>query len=192
VHAAVAQLFGGENGVETELAPLVTKIVTDTTLTAEVRGQVLSAVGRISGEQGLAAATTIFARVNPPIPAASAPAAPGAAPAATTPSPMNPVEMAWRRFVGARERTWQLDKFAALARSDDPAQRVLGYAVLAGSVRNPRFTPEFVRNFVQPVIAAAWSDPAAATSLAQAIRIMHLDTQYAEQLKKTAGTTGGQ
>jgi predicted NAD/FAD-binding protein len=105
---------------------------------------------------------------------------------------MNRVEVAWRKFVTARERTWQLEKFAALAHSDDPAQRVLGYAVLAGSVRNPRFTPEFVRNFVQPLIQAAWSDPAAATSLAQAIRIMHLDTQYAEQLKKTAGATGGQ
>ena len=195
VHAAVAQLFAGENGIDAELAPLVTRIVTDTTLTAELRGQVLTAVGRISGEQGLAAATTIFARVNPAVPApvAAAPSAPGAAPAGapTTPTPMNPVEVAWRKFVTARERTWQLDKFAALAHSDDPAQRVLGYAVLAGSVRNPRFTPEFVRNFVQPVIQGAWSDPAAATSLAQAIRIMHLDTQYAEQLKKTAGATGG-
>ena len=103
---------------------------------------------------------------------------------------MNPVEMAWRRFVGARERTWQLEKFSALAHSDDPAQRVLGYAVLVQSVRNPRFTPEFVRNYVQPVLRAAWSDPTAAPSLAQAIRIMHLDTQYAEQLK-AAGTTGG-
>ena len=195
VHVAVAQLFAGENGIDAELAPLVTRIVTDTTLTAELRGQVLAAVGRISGEQGLAAATTIFARVNPAVPApvAAAPTAPGAAPAGapTTQTPMNPVEVAWRRFVTARERTWQLEKFAALARSDDPAQRVLGYAVLAGSVRNPRFTPEFVRNFVQPVIQAAWSDPAAATSLAQAIRIMRLDTQYAEQLKKTPGTTGG-
>lgn len=195
MHAAVAQLLAGENGVVTELAPLVTKVVTDTTLSAETRGQVLAAVGRISGEQGLAAATTVFARVNPaiPAPAAAPAAAPGAAPAGApaTQTPMNPVEVAWRRFVTARERTWQLDKFAALAHSDDPAQRVLGYAVLAGSVRNPRYTPEFVRNFVQPVIQSAWSDPAAATSLAQAIRIMHLDTQYAEQLKKTAGATGG-
>jgi hypothetical protein len=96
---------------------------------------------------------------------------------------MNPVELAWRRFVGARERTWQLEKFAALAHSDDPAQRVLGYAVLVQSVRNPRFTPETVRTFVRPVLDAAWADPAAAPSLVQAIHIMRLDTQYTEQLK---------
>jgi hypothetical protein len=96
---------------------------------------------------------------------------------------MDPVEAAWRRFVGARERTFQLDKMVALTRSDDPAQRVLGYAVLVQSVRNPRYTPEFVRNTVAPVLAAAWSDPAASASLVQAIRVMHVDAQYAEQLK---------
>ena len=106
----------------------------------------------------------------------------GAAAGAAPPT-MNPVETAWRRFVGARERTWQLEKFAELARSGDPSQRVLGYAVLVQSVRNPRFTPETVRTFVQPVLAKAWSDPAAAASLVQAIHVMRLDNQYAEQLK---------
>ncbi|HEX2779838.1 MAG TPA: hypothetical protein VHM30_10085, partial [Gemmatimonadaceae bacterium] len=146
----------------------------------------LAAAGRISGEQGLAAATTIFARVNPavPPPAAPAPATPAATPgAAPAQQTVNPVDLAWRRFVGARERTWQLDKFAALAKSDDPAQRVLGYAVLAQSVRNPRFTPEFVSNFVRPVLDAAWADPSAVPSLVQAVRIMRLDAQYAAQLK---------
>jgi hypothetical protein len=51
------------------------------------------------------------------------------------------------------------------------------------SVRNPRYTPEFVRNAVQPVLSSAWSDPAAAASLVQAIRIMRVDAQYADQLK---------
>ena len=215
MHNAVAQLLAGENGISVELAPLVTRIVTDTTLTAETRGQVLAAVGRISGEQGLAAATTIFARVNPPIPPPPVAAAPAVASAAKSPAPMpaagmpaatttaaapamappapvmtNPVELAWRRFVGARERTWQLEKFSALAHSEDPAQRVLGYAVLVQSVRNPRFTPEFVSNFVKPVLDAAWSDPTAAASLIQAIRIMRVDTQYAEQLR-VHGTNGG-
>ena len=196
-HAAVAQLLAGENGLAIELAPLVTRIATDTTLTAETRGQVLAAVGRISGEQGLTTATTIFARVNPAVPApvAAAPAptsaAPGATPAGPTAQVMpNPVELAWRRFVGARERTWQLEKFAALAHSDDPAQRVLGYSVLVGSVRNPRYTPEFVSNFVKPVLQAAWSDPTAAASLVQAIHIMRVDTQYADQIK-ALGNTGG-
>ena len=212
MHNAVALLLAGENGISLDLAPLVTRIVSDTTLTAETRGQVLAAVGRISGEQGLAAATTIFARVNPPTPppmaatptvaAATTPPVPAsgtppaAAPAATstmappTPVMTNPVELAWRRFVGARERTWQLEKFSALAHSEDPAQRVLGYAVLVQSVRNPRYTPEFVSNFVKPVLDAAWSAPTSAASLVQAIRIMRVDTQYAEQLKMH-GTNGG-
>ena len=188
MHAAVAQLIAGENGLAVELAPLVTRIVVDTTLSAETRGQVLAAAGRISGDKGLAAATTIFARVNP-VPArvaqAGAPAAAQPTPAATT-----PVELAWRRFVGARERTWQLEKFAALAHGDDPAQRVLGYAVLVQAVRNPRFTPETVTTFVRPVLDAAWADAAAVPSLVQAVHIMRVDAQYAEQLK--AHEHGGQ
>ena len=191
MHGAVAQLFAGENGLAIELAPLVTRIATDSTLTAETRGQVLAAVGRISGDNGLAAATTIFARVNPAAPTATsiaappatAPSAPAAGAAPPTPTVMNPVELSWRRFVGARERTWQLDKFVALAHGNDAAQRVLGYAVLVQSVRNPRFTPETVRTFVKPVLDAAWTDPTAAQSLVQAIHIMRVDSQYAELLK---------
>ncbi|HEX8848784.1 MAG TPA: hypothetical protein VF761_04550 [Gemmatimonadaceae bacterium] len=189
-HAAVAKLLAGENGFSTELAPLVTRVVTDTTLPADVRGQVLMAAGRISGEQGLPAAELIFARVNP-LPPAPVKDSAAAAAAAATPAPANPVEMAWKRFVGARERTWQLEKFAQLAKSSDPAQRVLGYSVLVQSVRNPRWTPEFVSNFVQPVLAAAWSDPTATASLVQAIRIMRVDAQYADQLKAHAGQPGG-
>ena len=186
LHSAVAQLLAGENGFATELAPLVTRAVTDTTLPADARGQVLMAAGRISGEQGLPAAELIFSRVNPRPPAPADASAPPATPGAS-----NPVETAWKRFVGARERTWQLEKFAALAKSDDPAQRVLGYSVLVQSVRNPRWTPEFVSNFVQPVLASAWSDPTATASLVQAIRIMRVDAQYAEQLKSHAGQAGG-
>ena len=181
-HAAVAQLLAGENGLTTELASLATQVVTDTTLSAEVRGQVLSAAGRISGDQGLPAAIAIFARVSPAAPAPMTAAAAAAA-GPPTPAAANPVDIAWRRFVGARERTFQLEKFIALARSDDPAQRRLGYAVLVQSVRNPRYTPEFVSNAVRPVLAAAWSDPAASASLVQAIRIMRVDAQYADQLK---------
>ena len=55
--------------------------------------------------------------------------------------------------------------------------------LLVQSVRNPRYTPEFVTNAVQPVLAAAWSDPAASASLVQAIRIMRVDAQYADRLK---------
>ena len=182
LHTAVAQLFGGENGLATELAPLATKIISDTTLSPEIRGNALAAVGRISGDQGLPAAITVFAQVTPSAPPAMTPAAAAAA-GPPTPAAANPVDLAWRRFIGARERTFQLDKFIALAHSSDPAERRLGYAVLVQSVRNPRYTPEFVRNAVQPVLSSAWSDPAAAASLVQAIRIMRVDAQYADQLK---------
>jgi putative membrane-bound dehydrogenase-like protein len=190
-HTAVAQLFGGENGLATELAPLATKIISDTTLSAEVRGQALAAVGRISGDQGLPAAIAVFSQVTPSAPVAMTPAAAAAA-GPPTPAAANPVDLAWRRFIGARERTFQLDKFIALAHSSDPAERRLGYSVLVQSVRNPRYTPEFVRNAVAPVLSSAWSDPAAAASLVQAIRIMRVDAQYADQLKAYDSHGGGQ
>ncbi|MFL5563157.1 MAG: hypothetical protein ACJ79K_16955 [Gemmatimonadaceae bacterium] len=188
-HAAVAQLIGGENGISTELAPLATKIISDTTLSAELRGQALAAVGRISGDQGLPAAIAVFAQVTPAAPPVLTPAAAAAA-GPPTPTAANPVDLAWRRFIGARERTFQLDKFIALAHSSDPAERRLGYSVLVQTVRNPRYTPEFVRNAVQPVLSAAWQDPTASASLVQAIRIMHVDAQYADQLK-TYDSHGG-
>jgi hypothetical protein len=90
--------------------------------------------------------------------------------------------MAWRRFVGARERNQELDFFADLAAASDPAQRTLAFAVLAQAARNPR-SPQGVREKVQSVFAEAWKNPAVAQNLADAIRIMRLESQYAEQLK---------
>jgi hypothetical protein len=52
---------------------------------------------------------------------------------------------------------------------------------LIQSIRTPR-TPAPVREKVAPVIEAAWSDPASAPSLVQAISLMRLESQYTEKL----------
>ena len=48
-------------------------------------------------------------------------------------------------------------------------------------VRTPR-TPQAVRDRVAPVIDAAWTDPASAPSLVQAVSLMHLESQYGDKL----------
>ena len=75
----------------------------------------------------------------------------------------------------------ELDHFINIARTAPPAQRTLAYAVLLQSVRTRR-TPPPIREKVVPVIEAAWSDPASAPSLVQAIGIMRLEAQYSEKL----------
>ena len=105
------------------------------------------------------------------------PGAAGGAQGATS-----PVEVAWRRFVGERRRAEDLDYFINLARTGQPAQRTLAYAVLVQSIRSPR-APAPVRDKVKPVIDAAWSDPASTSSLVQAITLMRLEGQYTEQLQ---------
>ena len=74
-----------------------------------------------------------------------------------------------------------LDYFITMARSGQPASRTLAFAVLAQSIRAPR-TPPAVREKVAPVIDAAWSDPASAPNLVQAIGVMRLESQYTEKL----------
>ena len=68
-----------------------------------------------------------------------------------------------------------------MARTGQAEQRTLAYAVLVQSVRSTR-TPAPVREKVNPVIASAWTNPASAPSLVQAITSMRLESQYAEQL----------
>jgi hypothetical protein len=75
----------------------------------------------------------------------------------------------------------EIDYFVTMARATEPSQRTLAYAVLLQSVRSPR-TPPAVREKVTPVIEAAWTDPASAPSLVQAITLMRLESQYAEKL----------
>ena len=91
-------------------------------------------------------------------------------------------------------RAGQLDYFVDLARTaKEPAQRTLAYAVLLQAARNQR-GPATVREKIAPVIDAAWVDPALTPSLVDAIAIMRVESQYAQQLDayraKQAAKTG--
>lgn len=169
LHAAVARLVAGEREVDPALLPLVRSAALDGALEAEVRGQLLTAVIGMEGEEALTAAIELFAQVNPH----GSAGVPG------------PVEMAWRRFVGDRQRQDQVDRFIGLSRDGSAAERTLAYAVLAQSIRSSR-TPEEVRERVTPVIDAAWGDEEAAARLVDAIELMRLESQYEAQLQSRA------
>lgn len=165
LHAAVAQLIAAEQDLPSALQPLIRTSALDASLPAEVRGQLLDAVAAMNGDEGLELAVELFAQVNP--------SAEAGVP--------NPVEVSWRRFVGDRQRIQQLDRFITAVQSGSDAERTLGYAVLAQSIRSSR-TPEDVLQRVTPVIDSAWTDAEAAPRLVEAISIMRLDSQYEEQL----------
>jgi len=181
LHAAVAELLAGEATFEAPALALARTAVLDTTLAAATRGKLLTAIAAIPGDAGRDASTEIFARLTPrapapgaAVPAASQPPGPGAG--------GDPVEAAWRRWVGERLRAGQLDYFVDLARTaKEPARRTLAYAVLLQTARNQR-APAAIREKVVPVIDAAWSDPSAAPSLVDAIAIMRVESQYTQQL----------
>jgi hypothetical protein len=194
LHAAVAELLAGEPSFEAPTLALARTAVLDTTLAAATRAKLLTALAAMTGDAGRDAATEIFARLAP------RPGASGAAPAAAPPGAPgataggDPIEAAWRSWVGQRQRAGQLDYFVELARSaKEPAQRTLAYAVLLQTARNQR-APAAIREKVVPVIDAAWSDASAAPSLVDAIRIMRVESQYAQQLEaykaKQAAKTG--
>jgi len=178
LHEAVARALAQESALPASYVPLARRAVLDTSLPVEVRAQVLNAVAATPGTP--ANAVGIVALVNPAVPKS----AEGAVPASAAPAG-DPIELAWRRFVGARDRSQQIDFFADLAASNDAAQRTLAFAVLVQASRNPR-AQQSVRDQVQRVLATAWSNPVVARNLADAIRIMRLENQYAEQLKALA------
>ena len=124
----------------------------------------------MAGPSSLDASVDIFAQVNP------------------TPGTAEAVDAAWRRFVGDRRRSQDLDYFIRLARQGPQAQRTVAFAVLAQAVRGAR-TPQPVKDKVTPVIDAGWSDPASAPSLVQAIMAMRLQSQYEERLKAYGAST---
>jgi len=104
-------------------------------------------------------------------------------PRAGAPTSNDPIEAAWRRWVGERLRNGQLDYFVDLARSaNDPAQRTLAYAVLLQGARNQR-APAAMREKIAPVLEAAWADPALTPRLVDAISIMRVEGQYGPQLE---------
>ena len=168
LHVAVARTLGQESALPASFAPLVRRGVLDGSLPAEVRAQLVNGIAATGGAPG--PAVEIISLVNPAVPKPGEPAS------------VDPLDVAWRRFVGARERNQQIDWFADAATSTDAAQRTLAFAVLVQAVRNPR-AASAVRETVQRVLAAAWGNPASARNLADAIRIMRVESQYAEQLK---------
>ncbi|HEU4719954.1 MAG TPA: hypothetical protein VFS59_01220 [Gemmatimonadaceae bacterium] len=171
--AAVAELLAGETKLDAPALALVRTAVFDTTLAAAVRARLLTAVAGTPGDAGRDASVELFARLMP----RATPAAP-AAPVAN-----DPIEAAWRRWVGERLRANQLDYFVDLARTaQDPARRTLAYAVLLQGARNPR-APAAVREKITPVLEAAWADAALAPRLVDAITIMRVESQYQQQLE---------
>ena len=192
VHGAVAQLLAGESMLGSGAMPLARTAVLDVNLDPKIRGTLLTTISQVPGQQALDAAAEVFSRLNP-LPGMPA-AATAASAASASPTPpagatargpgaasSDPIEAAWRRFVGDRRRMGELDYFINMSRTAQPSQRTLAYAVLMQSIRTPR-TPPAVREKVAPVIDAAWSDPASAPSLVQAITLMRMESQYAEKL----------
>ncbi|HUQ02579.1 MAG TPA: hypothetical protein VM261_08800 [Kofleriaceae bacterium] len=190
LHTAVAELLAGETTFEAPTLALARTAVLDTTLAAATRAKLLTALAAMPGDAGRDAATAVFARLTPragaptPAMAGAQPAAAGAQPGTTAPGAGgDPIEAAWRTWVGGRLRANQLDYFVDLARSaQDPAQRTLAYAVLLQGVRNPR-APAAIKEKITPVLDAAWADPAIAPRLVDAITIMRVESQYGPQLE---------
>lgn len=183
LHAAVVQLLAGESVLGASALPLAKRAALDATLDPKIRGSLLVAIAQAPGQPALDAAAEVFALVNPASPVvvtATTPAAASPTPAAPAAS-ADPVEAAWRRFVGDRRRMTELDYFITMARGASPAQRTLAYAVLLQSIRSPR-VPAAVREKVLPVIDAGWTDTASTPSLVQAVGLMHLEGQYGDKL----------
>jgi len=174
-HSGVGELLAGETNFGPQTLPLVRAAVMDATLDAALRGKLLTALSQMPGDAGRDVGTAVFAQLNPK---AGAPNVTGASPAPST----DQIEAAWRRWVGDRNRFAQIDYFIDQAKTGDPARRTLAYAVLLQSVRTPR-TPAAIRDKVTPVIDAAWTDPAAAPRLVDAIAIMRVESQYAQKLQ---------
>lgn len=196
MHGAVAQLLAGESTLGTGAIPLARNAVLDIQLDPAIRGSLLTAISQAPGQSALDMASEVFSRLNPVpgLPAAATTAS--AASAAPTPAAgatatgraaangmgsTDPVEAAWRRYVGDRRRMGELDYFITMSKTSQPSQRVLAYAVLMQSIRAPR-TPPAVREKVMPVLDAAWGDPASAPSLVQAVVLMRMEAQYTDRI----------
>jgi hypothetical protein len=177
LHAAVAELLAGEPSFGAQTLPLARAAALDTTLAPEVRGRLVSAFAQLPGDAGRDAAIALFSQVTPRPVASPTPAG--------TPGP---VEAAWRRYVGDFQRIGQLDYFITLANGNDPAQRTLADAVLVQIARTASRMAMLasMRQKVDPVIDAAWSDPAKRASLVDAIHVMRAESLYADKLKQVS------
>ena len=196
MHGAVAQMLAGESTLGAGAIPLARNAVLDIQLDPAIRASLLTSIAQAPGQSALDMASEVFSRLNP-VPglpaAATAAAAASAAPtapagatatgraAANGMGSADPVETAWRRYVGDRRRMGELDYFITMSKTAQPSQRVLAFAVLVQSIRAPR-TPPAVREKVTTALEAAWADPASAPSLVQAIVLMRLEGQYIDRM----------
>ena len=174
LHGAVAELLAGETALSPAGIVLAKNAALDPSLDPKIRGSLLTSIGAGVGQASLEVAVDVLSKITPTIPGA-APAGPGAAAAG------DPVEAAWRRFVGDRRRQTELDYFITVAKTGQPSQRALAYAVLLQSIRAQRVPPA-VRDKVAPVIDAAFTDASSAPILVQAIIVMRVEAQYTEKL----------
>lgn len=164
---AIAELLAGEPAVLDGSLALVSALATDASIADETRAALLANVTAIPGRAGLDASTSLLANFTPAITPAGTP--PGA------------LDGAWRRYVGDRRRTTELDYFIELSRAATPDARVLGFAVLLQAVRGNR-APAAITDKVQPVLTAAWKSVAASPDLVRAVRVMRLESAYTEHL----------
>ena len=171
MRAAVAQLIAGESAMPEGGLPLARQAALDTKIAEDVRGKLLNMLAALPARAGLDAVTPVLASLTP-----------AASPAGT---PAAPVEAAWRRFVGDRRRLNELDYFIDLSRGATSDARTLGFAVLLQSVRGGR-APATINDKVQPVLKAAWASYEASADLVRAVKIMRLESAYAEPLAAAA------
>jgi putative membrane-bound dehydrogenase-like protein len=171
LHGAVAQMLAGEATITPEMLPLVRNAALDAKLDPTVRGEVLRGIAALPGDEGRASAVAVFAQLNPKA------------------DEKSDVTTAWRRFVGDRRNFGAVDYYVNLAKTGSPQERVLAYSVLAQINRAGRVPPE-TKQKVGQAIEAGWSDAASAPSLVQAINIMGVESQYADQLKAFQSKTG--
>jgi hypothetical protein len=166
LHAGVARMVAAQAAIGDEVLPLVRSAALDSTLDAAVRGEVLRGASGLPVEK----AAPLFARLTP------------------APGDDSEIASAWRRFVGDRRRFGDAAYFVSLAKSDDPAQRELAYAVLLQIARSSR-GPAEAKAAAAGAIQAGWADRQGAPQLAKAVAVMHLESQYADQLRaRSTGT----
>ena len=162
---SVAELIAKQPTQSEATIPLLESVALDAALAPAVRESALNAIGAVAGLPGTVAATPIFAQINPRI------------------SPEDtPVDAAWRRFVGNNRRGQELDHWVAMVDASNPEQRVLAYSVVLQRLRGNNVQAA-VRDRLTPIIDAGWADPARAQLLARAVRIMRLESAYADQLR---------
>lgn len=172
IHAGVAELMSAQETVPASALPLLRRAVLDTVLPGATRARAIASFGRLVDPTDFQVVVDVLSQVNP------------------TSGSNSDVEQAWRRYVGERARNQQVDQFIELARSGDDDKRVLAFAVLAqlnrssGRAGGGGGANQTNRPKITAAIAAGWSNPPSAKSLARAIAIMKLEAAYAEQLKE--------